>query len=98
MNDIQDTLAKNLKKARKRAGFTQAGLADRLGVSQPTYQGWEQAKHQPKLEYIAEIADICEVRMGWLLGEQLGRPISTGARKPFRFMTRDDSNKSGNQE
>jgi transcriptional regulator with XRE-family HTH domain len=98
MNQIQDTLAKNLKKARKRAGFTQAGLADRLGVSQPTYQGWEQAKHQPKLEYIAEIAEICEVRMSWLLGERLGRPVGAGACKPFHFLARDIVNTGGNQE
>ena len=39
--------AKQIKKARVRAGLTQRDLADRLSVSQPTIVNWEQGKTHP---------------------------------------------------
>ena len=46
---------------RKRSGLTQSGLAERMGVEQPTVQRWETGKREPTLEQILRLAEILEV-------------------------------------
>lgn len=74
---MKPTTATLIKKARERAGMTQQELASRLHVAQNTLSGWEQGRHEPKLSFLSEIADICEVRLSWLLGEAPKRPASS---------------------
>jgi ribosome-binding protein aMBF1 (putative translation factor) len=50
-----------VKKAREHAGLTQQELARRLYVNPNTVAGWEQGRHQPTLDCLAEIASICGV-------------------------------------
>lgn len=60
-----DTLAT----LRKRKGFTQASLAERLGVEQPTVQRWEAGKREPDLGQLLQLAEILEVHPGELLDD-----------------------------
>ena len=54
---------------RKRKGFTQAALAERMGVEQPTIQRWEAGKREPDLGQLIQLAEILEVQPGALLGD-----------------------------
>lgn len=39
----------NMKKARKKAGFTQESAAEQLGVSVEAVRSWEQGKSEPQV-------------------------------------------------
>lgn len=54
---------------RKRKGFTQQSLADRLGVEQPTVQRWEAGKREPDLKQLLQLAEVLEVHPGVLLDD-----------------------------
>lgn len=57
------TFAENLKLIRKKRGFTQKEIAERLGVSQPNYAQYENGKRKPKVETIRRIADALGVNI-----------------------------------
>lgn len=59
----------NLAALRKRKGFTQASLAERLGVEQPTVQRWEAGKREPDLGQLLQLAEVLEVHPGTLLDD-----------------------------
>jgi len=48
--------AMTIKAAREKAGLTQEQVAERIGVTQPTYAGWETGKRNPKQETLKKIA------------------------------------------
>lgn len=54
---------------RKKRGLTQAGLAERLGVEQPTVQRWEKGKREPDLGQLHQIAKALGVEVSALLGQ-----------------------------
>lgn len=92
------TLSTQIKKARENAGMTQAELAQKLFIAQNTLGGWETGRHEPKISYLREIAEICDVRLSWLMGEAPRRPIASTASKSFRFLVRESSEMgTGNQ-
>ena len=49
-------IGRNIRDARKRAGFTQAGAAVRLGMSQPHFGRIERGDRPVSLELIAQMA------------------------------------------
>ena len=51
------TFSENLKQIRINKGFSQKEIAERLGVSQPSYAQYENGKRNPKLETVRKIAD-----------------------------------------
>lgn len=53
--------SENLKQIRIKKGFSQKEIADRLGVSQPSYAQYENGKRNPKKETIKKMADALEV-------------------------------------
>ncbi len=57
------TLPELLKKAREKKGWSQAELADRLGVSPGTVGGWESDKngHGMRVERMHEVATLLGV-------------------------------------
>jgi ribosome-binding protein aMBF1 (putative translation factor) len=55
------TTATLVKKAREHAGLTQQKLAEKIPVNPNTVAGWEQGRHQPTLDCLAQIAAICKV-------------------------------------
>lgn len=48
----------NLRRARDRAGLTQAQVADRMGISYSTYACYETGKRKPNPEKIKQLAQI----------------------------------------
>lgn len=59
------TLANRLKQARKNAGLTQSTIAQKVGITQPTYQALESGK-VTKTSYLLEIAQALQVNAHWL--------------------------------
>lgn len=50
-----------IKSLREKKGFTQAELADRLGVSSKTVSKWETAKGIPDINLLESVADVLSV-------------------------------------
>ena len=61
-------LEKNLRRLRKEAGFTQAQLADKLGVSFQAVSRWETGAAYPDITLLPELAAAFHVTVDTLLG------------------------------
>ena len=60
----------NLKKAREKAGLTQAQAAIAIGVSDGTYKNYEQGKREPNGDKMVTIANLFGVTTDYLLGRE----------------------------
>lgn len=60
---------------RKRRGLTQAGLAEQMGVEQPTVQRWEKGKREPNLGQLIELAKVLGVEPGALIDPTIASAI-----------------------
>ncbi|HQU25451.1 MAG TPA: helix-turn-helix transcriptional regulator [Acidimicrobiales bacterium] len=49
--------------ARRRAGLTQAELADRLGIARSTVARWEMRRTLPSYETLVEVATACGLEL-----------------------------------
>lgn len=70
------TLSERLKLARKQAKLTQSVIAERVGITQPTYQALESGKVE-KTAYFSQIAKVLGVSTDWLAtgqGEMTAKP------------------------
>lgn len=72
-----NTLASRLELARKNAKLTQSAIAERVGISQPTYQALESGKVE-KTAFILQIADTLKVSPTWLATGQGMMTVNTG--------------------
>lgn len=54
---------------RKRKKLTQAGLAEKLGVEQPTVQRWEKGAREPEFGQLFALANVLGVRVGDLFSD-----------------------------
>jgi transcriptional regulator with XRE-family HTH domain len=52
-----------IREARRRAGLTQAELAQRLGTTQSAVARWERGRAHPPLETLARIARACALEL-----------------------------------
>ena len=59
-----------IKEQRKLYGFTQRDIAERLGISQPSYIRYENGSSEPSQENLVKIADIFDVSVDYLLGRK----------------------------
>jgi len=76
-----------LKKVREQQGFTQAGLAKRLGVKQATVSRWEKGTSEPTEIELRAIANDYHVSLTWLkTGEGDMKPTPQEARN-IMFLT-----------
>ena len=57
-----------LKEQRKLYGITQREMAERLGISQPSYIRYEQGTAEPSQENLVKLADMFDVSTDYLLG------------------------------
>ena len=64
-----------LKNLRKASGFTQASMAEKLGVPLGTYRNWEQGIYAPQdISLIKQTADILHESMEALFGYDAFEP------------------------
>lgn len=73
--DIPMGYLERLKELRRRKGLTQAGLAEILGVEQPTIQRWEKGKREPDLTQLLALASALDVDPGALIDPTIATPI-----------------------
>jgi transcriptional regulator with XRE-family HTH domain len=80
--DIQDEerqrrFARNLRAARERARLTQAGMAEKLGMSDEVYARYERAKMWPGIDKLCRLCEILDCSADSLLGTDEGAPAAT---------------------
>ncbi len=61
--DIGDVI----KKYRKEAGMTQEEMANRLGVTTPAVNNWENSNSKPDIELLAPIARLLDISLDTLV-------------------------------
>lgn len=82
-------LHSRIKQHRKKLGLSQADMAERCGVSQPTIANWERGGHIPRKDALEKIADCLNVDSVWLLSGELpaGRsPVYQHLNTPIRHI------------
>ena len=75
---------------RKRSGFTQDDLAQRMGVSQPTVSTWETGESMPEHDNMQLLAQVLEVSRRELVDHLIGE--SAGTNSVERAIAEDDAN------
>jgi len=63
MTNLRDIFAYNLKEKRQKCGFTQAKLAEKVGVSTHHIAMIEIARHYPTLELVERIANTLDIEI-----------------------------------
>ena len=58
-----------LKELRKKNGYTQVTLAEKLGVSKGTIAMWEVGKRKPDFETLCTLSEMFDVRTDYILGQ-----------------------------
>jgi transcriptional regulator with XRE-family HTH domain len=78
--------------ARLQMGLSQIQLAEKLGITQSTYAGWERRTTALRPDYIAKIASALNVSVDSLLGRENGGKRKGGpvgqARRVFEEVSR----------
>ena len=70
----------NLKAARKAAGYTQAEVAAKIGLTQGAYSGWENGRYKIDSTSLSRLAELFNVTTDYLLGNDA--PPRKGVRIP----------------
>lgn len=76
---MDDPVAVRIREARQARGLSQAELAERVRVSQPTIAHWEQGVHAPRQMAMVRLADALGVTAEWLTGETRPAAVAAGA-------------------
>lgn len=61
---------KNLIEQRKANKLTQRAIAEKLGISQPSYIRYENGQSEPTLKNLVKLADLFDVSVDFLLGRE----------------------------
>ncbi len=70
------------KNLRIKAGYTQDGLAEALGLSRSTVSMYENGNREPDFETLEKIADFFNVDMNYLLGSSTKTTVIQGNFEP----------------
>ena len=68
------TLSSRIKIARKKAGFNQEEIAEKLQITKQQFSKYEKEKSIPPSDKLLKISQLCEVDRGWLLSGE-GNPF-----------------------
>ena len=79
-------LGEKLLALRKKHGFSQQELADRLSVSRQTISNWECGNGAPSLDRAAELAALYQISLDDLTGNRVG--IIVGRKRPSNRLLR----------
>lgn len=74
MQDLKQTVAKNIAQLRKQRGITQLELAEKLNYSDKAVSKWERGESIPDIATLKEIAHILSVRIDYLVTEEHNDP------------------------
>lgn len=61
------TFANRMVEARKKLGLTQSEVAEKLNVSFQAVSLWERGESAPEVSKLADIADLYQISLDWLL-------------------------------
>ena len=75
-------LADKIIELRKKQGWSQIDLADRLDVSRQSVSKWEMAQAVPELDKILKMSELFAVTTDYLLKDEAPAPDSGGALPP----------------
>ena len=70
MEDMRKQIAENIARLRKKAGYTQAELAEKINYSDKAVSKWERAESLPDVIVLKQIADILNVTVDQLISEE----------------------------
>ena len=90
-------LADKIIEERKKNGWTQEDLAQKLGVSRQSVSKWESAGAVPDLKKIIQLADLFGVRTDYLLKDEIEEAEnvdgfkSTESSKKLRKVTMEEA-------
>lgn len=62
-----EQLNERLASLRRRAGYSQEGLAERLGISRQAVSKWESAQSQPDIARLVQLSELYEVSLDQLV-------------------------------
>lgn len=65
-NIIPAMLETRIREARTQRGWSQADLARRMSVAQPTVSGWEAGRKAPRINVMGRLARVLGVSFEWL--------------------------------
>lgn len=78
--------------ARQTLGLTQSQLAEKLGITQQSYAGWERRETALKPEHLVMLSTVLEVSVEYLLGQEEPRKRGSGpvgkARRVFESLSK----------
>ena len=83
MDNINENIAENITKLRKRAGMTQSDLADKLNYSDKAISKWERGENVPSIEMLYEITKIFDVNIEFLISKHSDKDLNSPKRKMF---------------
>jgi transcriptional regulator with XRE-family HTH domain len=64
--------------ARQQLGLSQTQMAEKLGITQPSYAGWERRETALKPEHLVQLSAILNVTVDHLLGKENGSKRGSG--------------------
>lgn len=79
--ELREHLARNLTYYRRKAGFTQTELAERINYSDKSVSKWERGDGLPDVYVLTRLADIFDVTVGDLLSEKIRKGAPGGKRQ-----------------
>lgn len=83
MFDQQEVFGSNIRKLRKKLGFTQAQLAEAVGVDPLSIQSYETSRRFPKIEIMGKIAEVCNVEVADLFLNSEKPPLTLKEKTPM---------------
>ena len=83
-------LAENIASLRKKLGFSQEELGEKLEVSRQAVSKWESGQAVPELEKLREMCRIFDVSMDHLLGEERNTERETAEEKEQYLTAEED--------
>ena len=85
---IRMILADKITEERKKNGWSQEELADKLGVSRQAVSKWESAGSTPDLQRVIQLAQLFDVSTDYLLRDEVVRQEET-IRPDIEIETKD---------
>ena len=89
MENVKETIARNLAELRRAHNLTQSALAEKLNYSDKAISRWEHAETLPDIETLCRICEIYGVSFEYLLSKERTEiaPVSTPVKNTGRRVT-----------